>query len=172
MNDPFADDGWDELTKELGVEKASPVPVEDDAPPEPMDDDSAAAAGDEFDAGLEPDGEAPDGAEAPGDEQPGTGKKRRRRRRRRKKGPGEAENGDEATPTAETESAPAAEPESSFEDEYETGPGSETDELTPVPVGAEEDTAGEALRDLIANWNVPSWDSIITGLHRPERHER
>ena len=25
------------------------------------------------------------------------------------------------------------------------------------------------LRDLIANWNVPSWDEIIAGLYRPER---
>lgn len=166
MTDPFADDSWDELTRELGVEKSEPAP-------EPAEEDPAFAqdhadSGDEdgFDAGLEPEGDAPDGAEAPGDDQPGTGKKRRRRRRRRRKGPGEGE-GAEAAPAEEgAPVAAAAEPE--FDSEYETGPGSEA-ELAAMPLAADEDTAGEALRDLIANWNVPSWDSIITGLHRPER---
>ncbi|MFO0805160.1 MAG: hypothetical protein U0791_18800 [Gemmataceae bacterium] len=168
MTDPFADDGWDELTRELGVEKAPPAaePFDDEAPPEPVEEDPALAAGDEFSEGLEAEGDAPDGAEAPGDGPQEPGKKRRRRRRRRKKGPGEGEAVENA---AEAEAAPAAEGGEYAESEYETGPGSDTDELTPVPVGAEEDTAGEALRDLIANWNVPSWDSIITGLYRPER---
>ena len=38
-----------------------------------------------------------------------------------------------------------------------------------VPLAAEEDTTGDVLRDLIANWNVPSWDDIVGGLYRPER---
>ena len=166
MNDPFADDGWDELTRELGVEKTPPAaPQEDEGPPEPFEEDPSLAVGDEFSEGLESEGDAPDGAEAPEEGTQEPGKKRRRRRRRRKKGPGEGE-GTESAPEA-VAPVPA---EGEFEDnEYETGPGSETDELTPVPVGAEEDTAGEVLRDLIANWNVPSWDSIITGLYRPER---
>lgn len=171
MSDPFADDGWDELTRELGVEKAPPAAeaFDDDLPPQPTEEDPALAAGDEFSDGLEADGEAPDGAEAPeeGAQEPGK-KRRRRRRRRRKGGPGE-EGAAEGAPEGEAAPAPAEDGGEYAESEYETGPGSDTDELTPVPVGAEEDTAGEALRDLIANWNVPSWDSIITGLNRPER---
>ena len=38
-----------------------------------------------------------------------------------------------------------------------------------TPRVAEEDAGGELLRDLIANWDVPSWDAIVTGLYRPER---
>ena len=33
----------------------------------------------------------------------------------------------------------------------------------------EEDAGGELLRELIANWNVPSWDDVVGGLYRPER---
>jgi hypothetical protein len=173
MSDPFSDDGWDELTRELGVEKAPPAAdsYDDNLPPQPAEEDPALAAGDEFSDGLEAESDAPDGTEATEDGAQEPGKKRRRRRRRRRKGgPGE-EGAAEGTPEGEAEAAPVAAEEAGeyFENEYETGPGSETDELTPVPVGAEEDTAGEVLRDLIANWNVPSWDSIITGLNRPER---
>ena len=169
MSDPFADDGWDELTRELGVEKAPPAAdsFDDDLPPQPTEEDPALAAGDEFSEGLEAEGDAPDGAEPSEDGAQEPGKKRRRRRRRRRKGgPGE-----EGAAEGEAETAPVAVEEAGeySENDYETGPGSDTDELTPVPVGAEEDTAGEVLRDLIANWNVPSWDSIITGLNRPER---
>jgi len=42
-------------------------------------------------------------------------------------------------------------------------------EAEPVALAAEEDTASDVLRDLIANWNVPSWDDIVSGLYRPER---
>jgi hypothetical protein len=163
MTDTFGDDSWDELTRELGVEKAPAAePAEEDPALEHDEFAEPAAEGDDFGAGLEPEGDAPDGAEAPSsDDQPG--KKRRRRRRRRRKGPGEGEAGEEAPATAED--APA-EAEYS-ENEYETGPGSESGDLAPVLAGADEDTAGEMLRDLIANWNVPSWDAIIGGLHRP-----
>jgi hypothetical protein len=34
---------------------------------------------------------------------------------------------------------------------------------------ADEDAGGELLRELIANWNVPSWDDVVGGLYRPER---
>jgi len=37
------------------------------------------------------------------------------------------------------------------------------------PLAAEEDTGGEVLREMIANWNVPSWDEVIGGLYRPDR---
>lgn len=165
MIDPFADDSWDELTRELGVEKSAP-------PPEPAEEDPAQdydlepqTEDEAFDSGLEPEGDAPDGAEAPSEDQPGTGKKRRRRRRRRRKGPEDGEAAGEPA-AAEGEETPA-EP-AYVETEYETGPGSEA-ELAAVSAGTDEDSAGEMLRDLIANWNVPSWDSIVTGLYRPER---
>jgi len=119
----------------------------------------------------------------PGEGQPGTGRKRRRRRRRRKKGgPGEPAAGEtaEAAPAEEAEAeepvasyrgsvrtaAPRPEPEEAgFEEEAaEVG-----EESGGVALAAEEDTGGEMLRDLIANWNVPSWDEIVGGLYRPER---
>jgi len=176
MTDPFADDSWDELNRELGVEK-SPTPAfrteseieasryeEEivDSPEAPVEDGE-----DEGEDGDESDGDALDGGEPPaGDEQPGPGRKRRRRRRRRKKGGPEGE--------VETE-AEAASGEGSLEPvsgefgepEYDTG---EVEmQAAGLPLAAEEDTAGEVLRELIATWNVPSWDSIVTGLYRPER---
>jgi hypothetical protein len=167
MTDPFVDDSWDELTRELGVEKsppaADPLPSQDEPLPENFEGD--APADDEFDGSLSDDGEAPDGAEPPGDDQPGTGRKRRRRRRRRKKG-GEPGQPEPVGVGAETVAEPAMQ-ETGFSEEYETGPGSESDEQAGQPIAADEDTAGEVLRELIANWNVPSWDSIVTGLHRP-----
>ena len=89
MTDPFADDGWDELTRELGVEKTPPrepepsVPAAEDGFADDIDlpgieVDSQSDEG-EFDGDLgdEADGDAPDGAEpATGDEQPGPGRKR------------------------------------------------------------------------------------------------
>lgn len=173
-NDSFPDDSWDELTRELGVEK-SPQPVRDPAPihnpPDPtIADDEPVGDDSEFDGDLgdEAEGEALDGAEAPpGDDQPGSGRKRRRRRRRRKKGPGEGE----AEPAAIVEPEEAAAPHASHseaefsESEFDSHP--YDDEPVGMPLAAEEDTAGEVLRDLIANWNVPSWDAIISGLNRP-----
>ena len=40
-------------------------------------------------------------------------------------------------------------------------------ETESMPLAAEEDTASEVLRDLIATWNVPAWDDIVGGLYRP-----
>ncbi|HJZ56924.1 MAG TPA: hypothetical protein VKE74_18285, partial [Gemmataceae bacterium] len=132
--------------------------------------------GDEADEG-DPEGT---GEVQPGEGQPGTGRKRRRRRRRRKKGGSGAPQ-----PAAE-----AQEPAGAID---ETQEGAEEDEVTAevtadrvsdvdeeaeeieevesagVPLAAEEDTGSEVLRDLIANWNVPSWDDIVAGLYRPER---
>ena len=89
MTDPFSDDSWDELSRELGVEKATTPPAREPEPDVPdaefafADDlsgievDSQAEEG-EFDGDLgeEADGDAPDGVDAPGDEQPGPGRKR------------------------------------------------------------------------------------------------
>ncbi|HSQ56260.1 MAG TPA: hypothetical protein VLM40_11015, partial [Gemmata sp.] len=59
----------------------------------------------------------------------------------------------------EPEAAPVAVEEDTGYDEDET---EEPDESS-------EDAGGELLRDLIATWNVPSWDEIIGGLYRPDR---
>ena len=199
MTDPFADDSWDELSRELGVEKATTTPPREPEPEVPdaefafADDhsgievDSQAEEG-EFDGDLgeEADGDAPDGVDVPGDERPGPGRKRRRRRRRRKKGPGGEGEAGEGAPTEEPVEpvaparpvrapapvrvlAPVRQPREEpayAEAEYDSG----SEELEPVGnphAIADEDTAGEVLREMIANWNVPSWDAIITGLNRP-----
>lgn len=195
----FGDDDWDELARELNVQKAPPAdqqshtpnlhPDTDDAPAPAADvgfpeDDPDTFAGEEAaadEAGeFEGEGEQPAGEGQ--EEQPGTGRKRRRRRRRRKKGGGaEAPAGEagEAAPAAEEAEEPVAsyrgsvrvtaprpEPEEGgFEDEA----AEVAEESGGVSLAAEEDAGGEMLRDLIANWNVPSWDDIVTGLYRPER---
>jgi hypothetical protein len=151
-----------------------------EAEPEPVEDDAGFAA--EDDAG-ESDETADEGAaatDAPGDEgQPGTGRKRRRRRRRRKKGgpesadaagepagvaargePAGEEAGDYAVTARVTEDGLAGTEEDAADADEEGG---------AAHLAAEEDTGSEVLRDLIANWNVPSWDDIVAGLSRPER---
>lgn len=189
----FGDDDWDELARELNVQKAPPPdrpphtpdlhPITDDAPAPVADlglpeDDPDAFAGEEAPADEAGEYEGEEGQ--PGEGQPGTGRKRRRRRRRRKKGgPGEGTAGEtaEAAPAAGEAEEPVAsyrgsvraaarpEPEEGgFEEEA-----AEVGEEGGVPLAAEEDTGGEMLRDLIASWSVPSWDEIVGGLYRPER---
>jgi hypothetical protein len=45
------------------------------------------------------------------------------------------------------------------------------EEIEPADFEAEaaEEAGGELLRELIANWNVPSWDEIVSSLNRPDR---
>lgn len=85
-------------------------------------------------------------AESPeGEEGPGTGKKRRRRRRRRKGGPGEqAGEGGEAGADFETDAE---------------------NEVEPAPV--EPRSTADAIRELVRNWSVPSWQDVVSGLYRP-----
>jgi hypothetical protein len=186
-----SDDGWAELARELGLEEPRPTPkppvaappseaktfadFENPAPSRNLDstgwDDPTT---DEFASGMDDDeqaneadgdgedeseegAEAEEGIEAGGDGsgEPGeTKKKRRRRRRRRKKGPGEADaaNSPEASEPGESDS-------------YEEQDEQMSDSLEPV---GEEAPSPEASRELIANWDVPSWETIIqTMLHRP-----
>ena len=70
-------------------------------------------------------------------------RKRRRRRRRRKGARADGE------PAAEGETVAVADGEE---------PAAEADEPA-VPA--------DASRDVISNWNVPSWSEIVAGLHRP-----
>ena len=50
--------------------------------------------------------------------------------------------------------------------------GDADDAAHPAEVSAEaerplEGATTEMTRELIANWNVPSWEELVTGLHRP-----
>jgi hypothetical protein len=162
------DDDWAELARELGeqVQKnpGGPPPAADpfegfaadptgpdDGPDDPAEAVEAEAVpaegGPGEDAGV-------------GEGQPGTGRKRRRRRRRKKGGPTDppAAGPDEEEAAADAD-PPEAEPAEAEDVEAFAG---------GDPEDAEE-VGGELLRDLIANWNVPSWDEIVSGLHRPER---
>ncbi|MCI0704365.1 MAG: hypothetical protein L0241_25175 [Planctomycetia bacterium] len=199
MTDPTAsDDDWNDLARELGVDKSTPPPLPpptvNDTPSESTEiqpgadegtadadfatdlpdsgeleaEPSDSAIDEEFDDAEEsPVGEA--GAQGDAEHQLATGRKRRRRRRRRRKSgqPAEAtQAGTAPVETGEDEAEELTEAEPTEESEFDA---MEDMEKELVPLAAEEDTASEALRELIATWNVPSWDDIVSGLYRPER---
>ncbi len=188
------DESWDELARELGLERVShtadeadsiPAPSAESWPEEgleemPIEEERPArgAAEDlESQEEFEPAGEEPELDEEPEGEaaeegQPGTGRKRRRRRRRRKKGGGVAAPAAAETGLAETgeDFTVTARIEDDHLVDTEDESGEPEDEEVAMEVGAEEeDVGGEVLRELTANWNVPSWDEIVGGLYRPER---
>ena len=141
------DDSWAEFYREIGLEPetteaaaAPPQTVEDEEPT--AEAESEAADGEYEDKGPEADG--PGGEEELNED--GTKKRRRRRRRRSKKG-GPVVAGE---PAAEGE-ASEGEAEEPLAEVYD-------DDGGPSP---------EASRELIANWDVPSWTEIVAGLHRP-----
>lgn len=152
----------------------------EDLPPPDVEAEGFADAVD-LDAEDGDDGEAAEGEggeeSPPGEGQPGTGRKRRRRRRRRKKGGAEA--GAEGAPAdAEAAGEPAGDfaataraTADGFADDAEGEFDEEAEEVgaEAASLAAEEDTGSDVLRDLIATWNVPSWDDIVGGLYRPER---
>ena len=70
--------------------------------------------------------------------------------RRRSVGGGELAAGEGDEPTADTDAGEAEEPA----DAEDAG-------------GDVEAAPADASRDLIRNWNVPSWAEIVAGLHRP-----
>ncbi len=174
-----SDDGWAELAREFGLEpKPQPLPEMaeqneeshhegfdssesdefaampagegyeapfDDAE---SDDGYASADGEQLEADDELNAENDGEANASDDDEEGPKKKRRRRRRRRKSGTGaegQADEGDdEESPSDVTEPA---------EDDQDM-----------------EATSLSATRELIANWDVPSWETIVTTmLYRPTR---
>jgi ribonuclease E len=146
-------------------EAVGPEPEAAEASDVPEAPEAAEAEGGEESA---PDS-APDGD---GDGVPGTGRKRRRRRRRRRKGSAAGAS----EPETGTAPADAREPESGDDlaaVEYPSEQGGEPDRDEPGRGEDEreagEDAGGDLLRELIANWNVPSWDEIVSGLYRPER---
>ena len=128
----------------------------------------------ELDGGSPGDGQALAATDSGPDEQGDMGRKRRRRRRRRRRGGEESANAPAGAGSEPEEEAPEGEPaegglenaEVGFADEVEA----ESDtEVVSVDSEADEDAGEELLRELIANWNVPSWDDVVGGLYRPER---
>jgi hypothetical protein len=159
---------------------------------DPRAEDDAFAAGEaELVADETPDAQPADSPNATGepipaaDGEPGERKRKRRRRRRRRKGaPVEGTEtvatgpDDDAAEPDDDELAESAEGADASDDdaladaageaaeEADGYDGDDSDALQPV--GAEEeDVASEALRELIATWNVPAWDEIVSGLYRP-----
>lgn len=172
------DNSWDDLYAELRIEppKAKPASEPEPAPP-PMeevafDEEPAAPWADEVpplavESGSEDmiveaagEGDGEETTEGEGGEQTGPERKRRRRRRRRRKG-GPADEAGETT-------AVGADGGPQQTDGYEDD--DQDQEAVAVSAGAvADDSPAGTLRDLIAHWNVPSWDDIISGLYRPER---
>lgn len=180
MNPVENDDDWAELARELARDKPQPTEParaadESEVEPNEVVADTTYSMDEAADAGSDT---APDGAEEPGpDGQPGTGKKRRRRRRRRRRTGDQP--ADSATPpgASEVDEAPESGESESAEEELEPAEAGYSDEseeeldteLVAVDADSDDDAGGELLRDLIANWNVPSWDDVVGGLYRPER---
>lgn len=181
MTDPLDNnDDWAELAREFALDKPAPVREEPSEPAPLLEDTRAGAAPDgaedEFEDGEEAAAGEPGGE---GDGAGGTGRKRRRRRRRRRKGgaPGEGllgagvaaqEDGEEAeAPEEAGDAEPVAEADDSHPSDRDESDDADDFDSEPAPLTAEEDTASDVLRELIATWNVPSWDSIVSGLYRP-----
>jgi ribonuclease E len=197
MSDPAKfDDDWAELARELERDKPPSLPpsvetshptgthseVEHgefleqateriDATPSEVED-----VGD-GDSDGDSEGEL-NGDTGSGDGPPGTGKKRKRRRRRRRKGGGQpGETGlDEDQDSEKTESSESENQEIGFGLEAETDntdyseePMEEVANDLKESLDSDEDSGGELLRELIANWNVPSWNDVVSGLYRPDR---
>lgn len=109
-------------------------------------------------------------------EEAGSGRKRRRRRRRRRRSGGEptAVEGTNASAEAESVVADTDTDVNSAADALVTEDGEEpvtenVVEQAAWPEGTDPDQAAEILREILAQWNVPSWDEIVAGLYRPER---
>lgn len=175
---PFPDenDDWAELARELARDKPKPVesiPNEDDRSAHHMELEVSAG---ELDGGTPGEEESRTGGAVDAtDEQGDPGRKRRRRRRRRRRGGSEESADAPAGAGSEHENeAPEGEPaegglegsEVGFADEVEVE--SDTEVLSDDSE-MDEDAGEELLRELIASWNVPSWDDVVGGLYRPER---
>jgi len=165
-NTTSADDPWADLYADLGVTERPAVPVQQfEAAPE-SDDQNAEQADDED---GDEDAEGADGAPPELDED-GNPKKRKRRRRRRSKKKGEEAGpaptlyeGNEPPMRAPVRVAAPVSEESELQSDDE-----DAEETVPVESALEGGTS-EMTREMIANWNVPSWEEIVTGLYRPER---
>jgi ribonuclease E len=162
MTDPRnPDDSWGELYRELGVDDPDAPKAAPGEEPPPLAEEYEVLEVVEL-TETDPDEAAEEVAEvepaegAEGEGEPGQKKRRRRRRRRKKKGAAAA--GEEAGGVE----GDAEEAETQLEED------DEAPETNDGPA-FEEEVSPEATRDIIANWNVPSWEEIVAGLHRPER---
>ncbi len=184
MPDATDNDPWADLYADLGVTEkpARPAPAPHAEAAHPGDAADESAEGDDGDE--DSDTEGGDGVATADD---GTTKKRRRRRRRGKKKPGEetapgsegvtGDGPDEnetpeygrhaAQPTAHRSPAPVADYESDIDAEGETDDAGQPAEVSAEAERPLEGATTEMTRELIANWNVPSWEDLVTGLHRP-----
>jgi hypothetical protein len=172
---PEENDDWAELARELARDK--PKAVESTPAHHDYSLSSAASevAAGELDGGSPAEGETSEGASAGDtDALPDMGRKRRRRRRRRRRGGEDSADTPAGSVAERDDEAPEGEPaegvfegsEVGFPDEVEAE--SDTEVLSAEP-DMDEDAGEELLRELIANWNVPSWDDVVGGLYRPER---
>ena len=185
MTDP--EDGWGDLARELGLDPLprhtsppttdaqantadedadTPFPA-DDSQPDLFQEYEPESESDETELGSDLESDSDDGTDAGADAGSGEGpgepgedgqkRKRRRRRRRKKKGgePGESVAGEAVT---------VGEGDDGEDGEEEAGEADETDAPVPVDDGS---PSAEASRELIANWDVPSWEQIVAGLYRP-----
>jgi hypothetical protein len=169
------------------VEIAPPPPVEEYVPsvldepapielPAELDEFSHPEAGDEADASGR---ELAEGDDKPRDEKRG----RRRGRRGRRRGRDEAPEGSEAPVASETPAevnvAPAASDRPETDDDREQRRGrrrgarsEDADAEAPVATAVADvdaDRDDDFSQDAWADWNVPSWQELIDGLHRPDR---
>jgi ribonuclease E len=182
-----ADDRWYELQIQLGLIPAPPAaaPVRPPEPPPAPPPPPVAVApppalepddepGDELPPIEELDLEAPadalveslppagDEDDAGGtddeDKGQGDGRKRRRRRRRRRK-----DRPDDATATT-TEPKPSEDAEP-----IEAPEPAEMNDDVAIEVGGPSDDEAIAEPEPVLEWNVPSWQELISSLYRPER---
>ena len=171
---PDEPDPWADLYADLGVDAQSPPGNQ----PRPSflgtvptgDLDALPVEGEADDSGESGEGELDE------DGQP----KRKRRRRRRGRGrKGEAEGGDDGDamlPAAGEPivlEAPAAYDAEGGDFDAPQAAAEAGDEESDSPDAPRdygvEDATPAATRELIADWNVPSWQEIVAGLYRPER---
>ena len=186
MPDPLDNDPWADLYKDLGVEgnekpkatvaaHSKPAPMqevestEEVHAEEGIDGDDADDADGEYESDEAGEGDAT-GEGGGTEDEPGTKKRRRRRRRRNKKKPGTDTPGEVAegevtlvATRAPVAIMPEADAEGEFEDEYVE------EEVAETVTSSVEEVSTEMTREMIANWNVPSWEEIVTGLYRPDR---
>jgi hypothetical protein len=173
---PFPDenDDWAELARELARDKPKAVESTQSEDDRSMQEADGSVAAGELDGGSPAEGESLASADAAPDGQGDMGRKRRRRRRRRRRGGEESEDTkveagseqEDETPEGESTGGDFENTEAGFADDVEA----ESDtEVLSIDSEMDEDAGEELLRELIANWNVPSWDDVVGGLYRPER---
>jgi hypothetical protein len=194
MNDVHEPDNWNELASEFGLEppagetaehppatdngeppaSVAPQPATEEPPsrgrgrrrggPERAEAPALAEPADGFAAGLmeEPAAEA----EKTADEKPDRPRRRGRGRSRRRKD----EDAAAESPAAESGTEVEAEAPAELDTDIEALTEDDAEDESEVAPGPEPDAGLSAeLVETLANWDVPTWNEIVAGLHRPER---